>query len=102
MSELRVMGGDVEGAMEHIGIPSYVIDTSGVIRWTNDAAKRVAGDVCGRQFTSLVAAEDVRRARENFARKLLGTAKVTDATFVLVADDGTRTTVEVSSVPLLR
>jgi PAS domain S-box-containing protein len=101
MSKLAGMG-DVEGAMERISIPSYVIDASGVIRWTNDAARRVAGDVCGRQFTSLVAPEDVRRARECFARKMVGTAQVTDETFVLFDGDGERLTVEISSVPLMR
>jgi PAS domain S-box-containing protein len=102
MSKLHAIGGDVETAMERIGIPSYVIDVTGVIRWTNEAAREIVGDVCGRQFTSLVAPEDVRRAREVFARKIVGSAEVTDAEVVLIGPDGGRLTVEVSSVPLLR
>ena len=103
MSKLEALGGDVEGALERISIPSYVIDSHGVIRWTNSAAVQVVGDGCvGRQFTSFVAPEDVLRARQAFASKIVGTVKVTDAEVVLVHEDGTRVAVEVSSVPLVR
>lgn len=96
------MDGDVAEALEHINIPSYVIDETGVIRWVNTAARRMVGDVSGRQFTSVVAPEETRRARELFARNLLGTAPVTDSAVVLVDSDGARVGVEVSSVPLRR
>ena len=93
MSTLGGIGGDLDGALEFINIPSYVIDASGVIRWTNPAARRLVGDVRGRQFTSVVAPEEARRAREVFARKIAGTAKVTDAEVVVVNDDGEADTV---------
>ena len=88
--------------LDHVNVPSYVIDATGVIRWLNAAAKRIVGDVEGRQFTSVVAPEETRRARELFARKVVGTATVTDAGFVLVDSDGGRVAVEISSVPLRR
>jgi PAS domain S-box-containing protein len=94
------MGGDIETALETVNVPSYVIDPTGVIRWINPAARRLVGDVRGRQFTSVVAHEDSRRAREHFARKIAGTAQVTDAQVVLVNPDGERLQVEVSSCPL--
>ena len=50
------IGGDVEVALESINVPSYVIDRTGIIRWLNKAARRLVGDVRGRQFTSVVAA----------------------------------------------
>ena len=68
------VGGDVEQALESVGVPSYVLDETGVVRWINPAAERLVGDVRGRQFTSVVAPEDSRRARELFSRKVLGTA----------------------------
>ena len=102
MSELRGLGGDVEAALETVSVPSYVIDPTGIIRWINPAARRLVGDVRGRQFTSVVAPEDSRRAREQFARKIAGTAQVTDAQVVLVEPDGSRVNVEVSSVPLMQ
>ena len=94
------MDADVEQALEKINVPAYVIDTNGIIRWINPAARRVVGDVTGRQFTSVCAPEETRRAREVFAQKIAGTAEVTDAEVVLVQDDGDRVNVEVSSVPL--
>jgi PAS domain S-box-containing protein len=101
-SEFAAMEGDVEAALEHINIPSYVIDTNGIIRWTNVAAQQAVGDVSGQPFTAVVAPEDVRRAREAFASKILGTTKVTDAEVVLFDEDGNRISVEISSVPLKR
>ena len=92
----------VEEMLEHVNVPSYLIDTTGVIRWLNPAAQAIVGDVRGRQFTSVVAPEDSRRARELFARKVVGTATVTDAPVVVIDADGERVSVEVSSVPLYR
>ena len=94
-------GGDLERALEDVGVPSYVLDTTGVIRWINPAAERLVGDVRGRQFTSVVAPEDGRRARELFSRKVLGTAAATDASSVLVSTTGKRVAVEISAVPLM-
>ena len=101
MSRLAEIGGDVTAALEVVNVPSYMIDPTGIIRWVNPAAQRLVGDVRGRQFTSVVAAEDTRRAREQFARKIAGTAKVTDSEAVLLGIDGDRVSVEISSVPLM-
>ena len=94
-------GADVEQALESVGVPSYVLDNTGVVRWINPAAERLVGDVRGRQFTSVVAPEDSRRARELFSRKVLGNFQATEATGVLVSTAGTRVAVEISSVPLM-
>ena len=95
------VGGDIEQALANVGVPSYVLDATGIIRWINAAAERLVGDVRGRHFTSVVAPEDTRRARELFARKVLGTAPATDADGVLVSTGGTRVAVEISAVPLM-
>ena len=100
MSHLQAIDADVEHALEAINVPAYVIDAHGIIRWVNPAGKKIVGDVTGRQFTSVCAPEESRRAREVFASKIAGTAKVTDAEVVLVQEDGERIGVEVSSVPL--
>jgi PAS domain S-box-containing protein len=97
---LKAMGADVEGTLEHVNVPSYVIDRAGVVRWMNRAAREAVGDRVGRQFSSVVAPEDTRRARELFARKILGNTEVTDAPVVAVDEDGGRVAVEISSVPL--
>ena len=97
---LKALGADVEDALGHVNVPSYVIDRAGVVRWMNQAAREVVGDRIGRQFTSVVAPEETRRARELFARKILGNTQVTDAPVVVVDPDGGRVAVEISSVPL--
>ena len=102
VAALRAMGADLEGALELVNVPSYVIDDAGVIRWMNKAARLVVGDQVGRQFTSVVHPDDTRRARELFVRKLLGKTQVTDASVTVVDSDGDRIAVEVSSVPLTR
>ncbi len=95
------VGADIEKALESVGVPSYVLDETGVVRWMNAAAERLVGDVRGRLFTSVVAPEDSRRARELFSRKMLGTSPATEATGVLISTAGTRVPVEISSAPLM-
>ena len=97
---MQWFGGDVEQALDSISVPSYVLDKTGVVRWINPAAEQLLGDVRGRHYTSVVAPEDRLRARELFFRKVLG-ASATDATGVLVSDDGTRLSLEISAVPLM-
>ncbi len=77
-----------------------MLDTEGVVRWINPAAERLLGNVRGRHFTSVVGAEDQPRARELFARKVLGTTSATESTGVLVSTDGTRLVLDISAVPL--
>ncbi|HYX11203.1 MAG TPA: LuxR C-terminal-related transcriptional regulator [Candidatus Acidoferrum sp.] len=101
MSQIRALGGDVEEALDRVKVPSYLIDEHGIIRWVNPAAQALVGDVRGRQFTSVVAPEDTHRARQAFARHMIGTEDI-DAPVVLLEEDGGRVSVEVSSVCLFR
>jgi PAS domain S-box-containing protein len=94
-----VIKGDVEDALERVNVPSYVYDEHGIIRWTNDAARRLIGDVRGRQLTSVVAPEETRRAREVFARHMVSEEDF-DGPAVLLDRDGERVSVEVSAVCL--
>ena len=91
---------DLEEVLEHINVPSYLIEASGIIRWVNAAARRLVGDVAGRQFTSVVAPENTRRARELFARKIVGGTAATDAGVSIIDTKGNRVGVEITSVPV--
>src|SRR3954451_19123708 len=102
VSQLESIGGDVEEALESINVPSYVVDRAGVIRWLNKAARKLVGDARGRQFTSVVAPEESRRAREVFARNISGPHGPTDSQVVMIGADGERVGVELSSVPLMQ
>jgi PAS domain S-box-containing protein len=92
--------GDVQGALEDVSVPSYIIDRFGVIRWLNPAAEELVGDVRGRQQSSVVAPEYAREAKESFTRKVLGTERSTDASAVVLGPDGERIQVQISAVPL--
>ena len=95
------LGGDVEQALGRVGVPSYLLDTTGNVRWINPAAERLLGDIRGRHYTSVVAPEDSPRARDLFARKVIGASPATEATGVLLSTAGKRVPVELSSVPLM-
>jgi PAS domain S-box-containing protein len=97
---LQSLGSDVERAMTDVNVPSYIIDRNGVIAWLNPAAEKIVGDVRGFRFTDVVTPGDRPRAKEAFARKIVGKEKVTDAEVDLVGGDGREVSVEVSSVPL--
>jgi PAS domain S-box-containing protein len=99
MSYLKGLGVDLPDALDRIGVPSYVVDEHGIIRWMNAAAMDIVGDVRGRQVTSVVAPEDTNRARQAFYRHFVGEEDV-DAPVVLLDDDGNRVSAEVSSVCL--
>jgi PAS domain S-box-containing protein len=99
VSRLQGIGGDIPDALERVNVPSYVVDEHHIIRWLNAAARRLVGDVRGRQVTSVVAPEDTRRAREAFAKHMVGNEDV-DGSVVLIDEAGERVSVEVSSVCL--
>lgn len=86
--------------MTDVNVPSYIIDRNGKIAWLNPAAEKIVGDVRGQRFTDVVSPDDRPRAKEAFARKIVGKEKVTDAEVELRGPDGREVSVEVSSVPL--
>ena len=71
---------DVEQALQHVGVPAYVVDTTGIVRRINPAAERLLGDIRGRQYTSVIAPEDRPGARDRFTQKMLGTSPTSEAT----------------------
>jgi len=102
VSNLKALDANVEEALETLNVPSYVLDSTGLIRWLNPAAKRLVGDVRGRLFTSVVAPEDRRRARDIFAQKVVGTKIATDTSGVIIGAEGERLDCQVSAVRLTR
>jgi len=99
---LKALDADVEQALESSPVPSYVLDSTGIVRWLNASARALVGDCRGRHFTSLVAAEDRRRAQEVFAQKVIGTKIATDTTGVVIGPNGERIDCQISGVRLTR
>jgi len=100
MSDSEELSGDLREVLRDLTVPSYVVDKAGVIRWLNPAAIELFGDVRGRLYTSVVAPEDTRRAREIFTSKIIGAVSVTEAEAVFLSADRTRVALELCAVPL--
>jgi PAS domain S-box-containing protein len=99
MAAPQPIGGDLATALDAVSVPTHVVDPSGIVRWQNAASRRLVGDVCGRHYTTVVAPEDVRRARERFMRAVAG-GRIRDQEMTAIGADGGRLKVELSSVPL--
>lgn len=99
-TDLGDIPGDLHRGLEDLNVPAYAVDRFGVIRWINSAAKKLVGDIRGRQQSSLVVPEQAREAKESFLRKMMGTEKSTEASVVVLDQAGQRVQIEVSSCPL--
>jgi PAS domain S-box-containing protein len=93
---------DVLDGLERVAMPSYLVDDRGRIRWLNDAAVALLGDVRGRMISSLAAPDHVQRSREQLARKVVGGRTRTDFEIDVIDRNGERRPVWISSVPLRR
>jgi PAS domain S-box-containing protein len=88
---------DLEPSLESIGVPSYLVDRSGVITWMNDSAIEVFGDVRGRSFTTIVPADSLPQARLKFLRNIFGRKASHDFEAYFLDAAGRRVRVEISS-----
>jgi PAS domain S-box-containing protein len=91
---------DVLDGLERVGMPAYLVDRHGRIRWLNAAALSLLGDARGRLISSLAAPDHVQRSREQLARKLVGGRSRTDFEIDVIDRHGGRTPVAISSVPV--
>jgi DNA-binding CsgD family transcriptional regulator len=87
MSRLGNIKADVAGALDRVNVPSYAYDKHGIIRWVNRAGHR------------LMAPEETRRAREAYAKHMVGHEDV-EGTAVVIDKEGDRVSVEISAVCL--
>jgi len=93
---------DVLDGLERVGMPSYLADRDGRIRWLNEEALALFGDARGRLLSSLAAPDHAQRSREQLAKKVVGGAGRTDFEIDAIGRNGKRTTWCVSSVPVRR
>jgi PAS domain S-box-containing protein len=87
-------------AIADVNVPAYVLDDEGRVRWVNNAAQNILGDVVGADIVEVVDV-DPNVARAIFGRRLAGREEG-DHSVVIVSRDGSRHRVEVSSVRLRR
>lgn len=93
---------DVLEGLERVGVPSYLADREGRIRWLNEEALSTFGDARGRLLSSLAAPDHAQRSREQLAKKVVGGAGRTDFEIDVIGRNGKRITWCVSSVPVHR
>ena len=93
---------DVLDGLERVGMPSYLADREGRIRWLNEEALSTFGDARGRLLSSLAAPDHAQRSREQLAKKVIGGAVRTDFEIDVIGRNGKRLTWCVSSVPVHR
>jgi DNA-binding CsgD family transcriptional regulator len=80
---MPIEGQKLRPVLERVATPSFAIDTRGKVRWQNDAAIELVGDVRGRPFTVAVAPHDISRLRRQFTQKLAdGSASDFEATLI--------------------
>jgi PAS domain S-box-containing protein len=98
--ELRYLGACLNRTLEQGALPLSLFDSNGICRWINTSMRALVGDVTGRRFVRFTAPEHVHLARQQFARKLIGEAQVTDYNLTLLDQAGGRVPVRIHSMPL--
>ena len=88
---------DLEPSLESIGVPSYILDRTGIITWMNDSAIEVFGDARGRSFTTIVPPDSHAQARLKFLRNIFGRKASHDFEAYFIDATGRRVRVEISS-----
>ena len=82
--------------LQHIHIPCWVLDDSGVFLWVNDAFVATSGDLRGAHYSALIAPESLETATRHFERMDEADSEA-EIELDLMRLDGTRVRSEVSS-----
>jgi DNA-binding CsgD family transcriptional regulator len=98
--QFRRLPVDAGAALSEITVPAFILSRDGKIRWLNVAAIDAIGDRRGEHYSKVVAPEVRRSVREQFTKKVLGGARSTSYTAVLLVRDGVRRVAELDSVRL--
>jgi DNA-binding CsgD family transcriptional regulator len=97
---LLALRADIHGALAQLGVPVYVLDREGTIRWLNAAGLALWPDGVNRKFAAFITPDEINRARDQFARKMIGGSETTQFATAAFDSDGRRVEVEISSVSL--
>ena len=97
---LQFLKADIHGALAQLAIPAYILDREGTVRWLNSAALAIWPDGLNRKFGVFMPPEEINRARDQFARKVMGGAEATRFSSAALDGEGHRVEFEVSSVAL--
>src|SRR3954454_954892 len=96
----RERPGTIAAALDRIPMPVLTISETGIVDWVNPVGLETFGDIVGRRYTVIFAPESVATVQTAFARKQVGETRWTEYEAVVLAADGSRLQVEISSVSL--
>lgn len=91
---------DLTTTLQKVGVPSFVVGSTGIITWLNDAATEQFGELEGSAFSRIIPAERVEFVKRQLDRKLAHPESVTDYNTEVLTRDGRRRPAEVSSVAI--
>jgi len=94
------LGGDLDLALADVGLPAWILDRGGTVRWENARATELFGPQVGRLGIEAFALESREVFRRERTKKLLGTATTSDYPAVMVLASGRHVPVEVHTVAL--
>lgn len=92
------LGGDFDPALGELRVATALADRDGIIRWQNARWTELAGDSVGHSIGEYVAPESTHQFRQEFTKKVIGTARTSDYELNMVAPDGAHIPIDVSSV----
>jgi DNA-binding CsgD family transcriptional regulator len=96
---LGLLGPAIERALNDIDLPTYLLDATGTLRWQSAAATELFGDRRGQSYLNLVAYDARERAKDHFARKIVG-GVATTSEIAVVDRSGRRTALTIRAAPL--
>jgi DNA-binding NarL/FixJ family response regulator len=99
LDPLPLLGAAFSEALDGIDIPGYILDAAGRLRWANLAAIRLVGDRRGQLYLSFVADDARDRAKDHFARKIVG-GLPTSYEVAVLDRAGQRVPLRISAAPL--
>jgi DNA-binding NarL/FixJ family response regulator len=91
--------GDIASSLEAVGVEAFIIDTAGVVRWQNAAARVQAGEAVGRRAVEFVLPRERADTRQEL-EQLLHDGVPRDLSRHLARADGTMQVREISLAPL--
>jgi len=94
------LSAEIGNVLANVGAPMYMLDRNGIVRWMNGRAIDLLGDLRGSHFTVTIAPEAQAKARVEFTKKILGTARTTDFEAVEVLRTGEHVPAEIHSAAI--
>ena len=85
---LTALGADPNAAVDELGVPIYIADSEGIVRWQNRASLAVVGDIRGLARVRVVAREEREASDSRLAALALPDARPVVSSVLVQGDRG--------------